>query len=239
MERSVTNAVHWGILALSGALLVAAAHAQTPSDPDAEELTAVAQAQTTAQAEGGGQHRIRIGVAPVKAQMNAQTSLDGANFGGSLRGLLMSQLTGPVEVMPLDGNAPENAGAEATEKECDYVLYTAVTRQPKARGKFGFLHGASQMPIPMVGAGRGMVGAAPSVTAGALLSGAGEAARAVKANDGISVAYRLIADQTGAPVLAGSVHAKATEDGQDVIRPLIEQEASAVLNAIRQKAIVR
>jgi hypothetical protein len=234
--RSITNAVQWGILVLSSALLVAAAHAQTPGEPDAEELTAVTQAET--QSLSIGPHRIRVGVAPVKAQMTAKTTPQGVSLDEPLRGLLMSQLTGPVEVMPLTEHASEKVEAEAGEKECDYVLYTSITRQARANGKFGFLHGASQMPIPMIGAGRGMVGTPASITAGTLLSGAGEAARIVKANDDISLEYRLIADQTAAPILAGSLHAKATEDGQDVVTPLIEQEASSVLNAIRQRAFM-
>jgi hypothetical protein len=92
------------------------------------------------------------------------------------------------------------------------------------------------MPIPMVGAGRGMVGIPASVTAGTLLSGAGEAARVVKANDVISLEYRLISQETTALVLAGNLHVRANEDGQDVVAPLMEQEVSSVLNAIRQKA---
>jgi hypothetical protein len=238
MERSITNKVQWGILALSAALLAGAAHAQTAGEPLAEG-TAVAQPETTAHTDGSTPHRIRVGVAPLKAQMNTLKAPHGVNLDEPLRGLLMSQLTGPLEVMPLTENDPETVEAEAREKECDYVLHTSITRQARPNGKFVFLHGASQMPIPMVGAGRGMVGAPSSVTAGALLSGAGGAARVVKARDDISLDYRLIATQTPAPALAGSLHTRATEDGQDVITPLIEQEALAVLNAIRQKAIVR
>ena len=180
-----------------------------------------------------GPHRIRVGLAPVKAQMTAQTTPHGVNLDEPLRGLLMSQLTGPVEVMPLTESVSENVVAEASEKECGYVLYTSITRQ--ANGKIGFLHGALQMPIPMVGAGRGMVGIPASVTAGTLLSGAGEAARVVRANDVILLEYRLISQETTALVLAGNLHVRANEDGQDVITPLVEQEASAVLNAIRQR----
>ena len=232
MPRSITSAVQWGILVLSSALLVAAAHAQTSGEPDAEEPVA----QTETQSQNIGPHRIRVGLAPVKAQMTAQTTPPGANLEEPLRGLLMSQLTGPVEVIPLTESVPEKVEAEASEKECDYVLYTSITRQ--ANGKIGFLHGALQMPIPMVGAGRGMVGTPASVTAGTLLSGAGEAARVVKTNDAISLEYRLISQETIALVLAGTLHVRANEDGQDVVAPLVEQEASSVLNVIRQKATV-
>jgi hypothetical protein len=48
MKRSVTNIVHWCIAALSGALLVAAAHAETPHAATAEEITASAEASYTA-----------------------------------------------------------------------------------------------------------------------------------------------------------------------------------------------
>jgi hypothetical protein len=50
------------------------------------------------------------------------------------------------------------------------------------------------------------------------------------------VEYRLSAAQTGASVRSESLRAKAGEDGQDVITPLLEQEASAVLDLIRKKA---
>jgi len=226
---ATANKVQWGILALSGALLAASGRAQTGSALPEEELTAIAQSETTAIAEGRAPQRIRVAVAPVKALMTP-TAHQGLNLDEPLRGLLMSQLTGPVEVMPLTESAPE--------KNCDYVLYTSITRQARANGARGFLRGASQMPIPMVGAGRGMAGAPASVTAGALLSGAGEAARLVKAHDVISLEYHLIAKETATEILAGSMHAKATEDGQDVITPLMQREALAVLNTIRENASV-
>ena len=237
MERYVTNIVQWAIAALSGVLLVAAAHAQTSSATPAEGLTAAAESEYLAHAAAGS-HKIRVGVAPVAAPMTAETS--GANFSEPLRGLLMSQLTGAVEVMPLSGIALGQVEADAQLKECDYVLYTAITRQAKSSGKAGFVRGASQMTqvIPLVGPRRGMGVAMTSVTAGTVLSGAGEAARVVRARDEISLAYRLIPVQTAGSVLGDALHVRANEDGQDVITPLVEQEAAAVLNRIRQEAAV-
>lgn len=47
MERSVTKKVQWGIVALSGLLLAAAAHAQAPSAVRGELLTSTPRTQAT------------------------------------------------------------------------------------------------------------------------------------------------------------------------------------------------
>ena len=74
MEKAVTNKVQWGILALSALLLLGAVHAQAQIAPDAEMPPDAAP------------HRIRIGVAPVIAQLTPQTSPQKPGFGDPLRG---------------------------------------------------------------------------------------------------------------------------------------------------------
>jgi hypothetical protein len=71
------------------------------------------------------------------------------------------------------------------------------------------------------------------------LTGAGEAARVIKARDKVTLEFRLLAVENIVPVRTGSLHAKATEDGQDLITPLVQQEAASVVNAIRNKSAGR
>jgi len=233
MKRSVTNIVQWCIAALSGALLVAAAHAEAPHAATAEEITS--------QPFDGTLRKIRVGVAALEVQKNAQAAPGGVDFREPLRGLLASQLTGAVEVMPLAALAPGDVEAEAVAKECDFILYTSITRQPTTSGKLSFWRGAAELSqyIPLVGPAHSTPGASASLTAGAVLSGAGEAARGVKARDQVSLEFRLVAVENAVPVLADLLQARATEGGQDVITPLIQQEAASVVKAIRHRTAAR
>jgi hypothetical protein len=143
--------------------------------------------------------------------------------------------------MPLAALSPEDVEAEAGAKECDFILYTSITRRAASSGKRDLWREAAQLSqyIPLVGPGHTTPGAGASLTAGAVLTGAGEAARVIKARDKVTLEFRLLAVENIVPVRTGSLHAKATEDGQDLITPLVQQEAASVVNAIRNKSAGR
>jgi hypothetical protein len=155
------------------------------------------------------------------------------NSAEALRGLLSRYLAGPnVELMPMQAVLPTQVEEEAQQKECDYILFAALTQQAQKRsGGFSLLKNAHAMTgmVPVLGmTGRtgALVGQAAAQTAVNL---AAEVSAGVKAKSEVSLEYRLIAPGAASPALANTEKAKADADGQDVITPIVERVAAAVV----------
>ena len=179
---------------------------------------------------------IRIGVASPTFQMGPAPAVDGASEG--VRGVMMKYLAGPsFEIVPLTALLPVQIQAEGRQKECDFVIYSALSAKQKGSSGLGFLKGVSQMSnvIPMLGAAHGAAGAIASAAAGTVLSGVAGAASMVKAKSEVSFEYQLIAGGSSAPVLSDVVKTKANQNGEDVITALLEKAAGAMLNMILSK----
>lgn len=197
-----------------------------------------APAQTAAGQNAGAKAPgiIRIGVALPTVQMGPQPAVDGASEG--VRGVMMKYLAGPsFEIVPLTAQLPVQIEAEGRQRECDFVLYLALSAKQKGGSGLGFLRGAAQMSnvIPMLGAAHGAVGTIAGAAAGTVLSGAAGAASMVKAKSDVSFEYKLMAAGSSAPALSDIVTTKATQDGEDVISTLVEKAAGAVVNKILSK----
>jgi hypothetical protein len=118
------------------------------------------------------------------------------------------------------------------------VVASSVTqKRGNQGGGIGFIKGAASMSsqIPMLGAAHGTAGAIAGAAAGTALSGAAGAAGFVKAKSEVSFEYRLTIPQNPKPVLAGSGKAKAQQDGEDVVTPLIEQAAGSIVKELLKK----
>ncbi len=197
-----------------------------------------AHAQTAAGQNGSAKAPgiIRIGVALPTIQMGPAPAVDGATDG--VRGVMMKYLAGPsFEIVPLTAQLPVQIEAEGRQKECDFVIYSALSAKYKAGSGLGFLRGAAQLSnmIPMLGAAHGAVGTIAGAAAGTVLSGVAGAVSMVKAKSEVSFEYKLIASGSSAPVLSDVVKIKADQDGQDVISALLEKAAGAMLNQILNK----
>jgi hypothetical protein len=83
--------------------------------------------------------------------------------------------------------------------------------------------------IPMMGAARGVGGAIAMASASTVISGLSSATSQVKAKAEVTLTYTLIKAGVESPLLNDTLKAKASEDSQDVISPLLQQAASAVL----------
>ncbi|MBZ5605040.1 MAG: hypothetical protein LAO79_22305 [Acidobacteriia bacterium] len=177
---------------------------------------------------------IRIGVLTPQAQLAQNGS--GANVTEPLRATIVRYLSGPMlEVTPIAALLPQQAEAEAKQKECDFVLSSRLTQKLNSGG-LGMLKKAMPVAsmIPMVGMA-GMAGAAASAAAGTAMGGAASIASAVKAKSEVTFEYKLIIPQSGTAVAANSSTAKARTDGEDVITPLIEQADAAILATVTKK----
>jgi hypothetical protein len=177
---------------------------------------------------------MRIGVVQPKQVGQGSSAI---NVSEPLRAAIIQYLSGPAaEVTPITAMLSSQIDAELRQKECDYVLYSSISQKLNSGG-FGMLKKA--MPaasmIPMVGALGGVAGAVATSAAGAAITGAAGIASTVKAKSEVTFDYKLMAAGRETAVLANSTTAKAKVDGEDIITPLIEQAASAILGEVTKK----
>jgi hypothetical protein len=57
----------------------------------------------------------------------------------------------------------------------------------------------------------------------------------VKSKDDVTVQYELVATGQSTPIFQNTLQAKAKSDGEDVLTPLLQQTANAVLTQVSQK----
>lgn len=159
-----------------------------------------------------------------------------------VRTTLGQYMAGPsVQLVRLDARIPIQIDAEAAEKNCGYVLQTSVVQKKKGGSLFKKMAPFASV-LPMMGGVGGNMGgmvvsqvASSAITAGAqedyaaMMTGAQQSN--VKAGDTVTVGYTLA--KVGAPgaTTKGELQAKATQDGEDVIGPMLEKVATAVLTA--------
>jgi hypothetical protein len=157
-----------------------------------------------------------------------------------VRTTLGQYMAGPgIQLVRLDARIPVQIEAEAAEKNCGYILQTSVVQKKKAASlfkKLAPLAGALPMLGGMGGNMNGMIAsqvASTAITAGAQQDYAAAMAGAqqsnVKAGDTVTVEYTLTKVGATAGLKPVALQAKAKQDGEDVIGPMLEQVATAVL----------
>lgn len=170
-----------------------------------------------------------------------------------VRTTLGQYMAGPsVQLVRLDARIPLQIAAEATEKGCTYVLETSLAQKKKSTtgGMFRKLAPLASA-LPMLGAASGMGGMGNMggmVAAQAVSSAAAQGAQQdymqamsgaqqsnVKAGDTLTVEYVLSKTGGTRETKKDSLQAKATQDGEDVVGPLLEQVATAVLTVALAK----
>jgi hypothetical protein len=198
--------------------------------------------------------KLIVGVALPRAQLG-QGNGGSADVAEPVRQALISYLKGPViEVISLEARIPLQINAEAREKGCAFVLYTDVTQKAKGGG-LGMLKKLAPVAaaLPMMGAGGSMgtqmaASAAAQGVMQAQMQAAQEDAMAnamaaisgaqksnVKAGDSLTVDFRLVKPGEQEPVKADKFVGKAKNHGDDVLSPLIESVATAVVETVASK----
>jgi hypothetical protein len=183
---------------------------------------------------------VRIGIVLPEAQLGQGNT--GQDVGEPVRQLIMSYMAGPrLELVPLQAKISAQVTAEAQQQNCTHVLYTNVEQKKAGKGLGGMLGalGPAAAMLPGLGA---MGGASSAMIAGVATQAIGAAAMqsaqedaiasltqaqagSVKARDEISLTYEFVAVGGGAPLIAETLKAKAKENGEDLLRPLVEQVA--------------
>ena len=171
-----------------------------------------------------------------------------------VRTMLGQYMAGPsVQLVRLDARIAMQIEAEATEKGCTYVLETSLVQKKKSAtgGLFRKLAPLASA-LPMLGAASGMGGGMGSmggmVAAQAVSSAAAQGAQQdymqamsgaqqsnVKAGDTLAVEYVLSKTGGTRDTKKDSLQAKATQDGEDVVGPLLEKVATLVLTVALAK----
>jgi hypothetical protein len=183
---------------------------------------------------------VRIGIVLPEAQLGQGNS--GQDVGEPVRQLIISYMAGPMlELVPLQAKISAQVTAEAQQQNCTHVLYTSVEQKKAGKGMgsmLGMLGPAAAM-LPglgaMGGASSAMIGAVATqaMSAAAMQSAQEDAiasltqaqAGSVKARDEISLTYQFVHVAGGKPMLEETLKAKAKENGEDLLRPLVEQVA--------------
>jgi hypothetical protein len=194
--------------------------------------------------------KIRVGVAPPDAQLG-QGNNAGADYSTPIRNVEVALMSGPaVEIAALESHVALQLQAEAQQKQCDYILLSGVTVKHSSGGTFGkFMKigstAASLNPAVMMTKSVGSVVAAQGAAAASQMAAQQMQQQAisqlagfngqVKSKDDVTVQYELVATGQSTPIFQNTLQAKAKSDGEDVLTPLLQQTANAVLTQVSQK----
>ena len=188
---------------------------------------------------------VRIGIVLPEAQLGQGNS--GQDVGEPVRQLIISYMSGPMlELVPLQAKIAAQVNAEAVQQNCTHVLFTNVEQKKGGKGMGGMLSmlGPAAAMLPglgaMGGANSAMIAgvATQAMSAAAIQSAQNDAiasltqaqAGSVKARDEISLTYQFVTVAGGKPVLEETLKAKAKENGEDLLRPLVEQVAEKTVS---------
>ena len=167
---------------------------------------------------------VRVGLANVKTGKIGE-GINPLELAGAIQSSLAQYFKGTkIEIVPLEAKLPSALEAEAAEKECDFVLYATVSHKKGGGGMAMFkkIAPALGMVVPMAG----MVG----IVAGTVASTAISSATAnVKPKDELTLDINLKNGQNVA--LTKQFKSKAKSAGEDIISPLVEQAAQAIVDA--------
>lgn len=178
---------------------------------------------------------VRIGFVPVKTGAVGE-GLNAAELAGAVQNTLAEYLKSPnVELLLIEAKLPSAIDAEAKTKECDFVVYASVAHK-KGGGGFGMFKKLAPVlsnVAPVAGMG-GTGGAIAGQVASNIIYSAANLSQNVKSKDEITLDIKVISSN-GAQTLAKQFKQKAKGDGDDLITPIIEQAAQAILDATAKK----
>lgn len=169
---------------------------------------------------------IRIGVITVKIDKVTE-GMNAANLATAVQATLTEKLKAPnVEAVPIQATVLNQIEAEARQKECDYLVYTAVSLK-KGGGGFGGMLGstAAQIASSTVPYGGSTTAAIATNTAASVV------VADIKAKDELTVDVRLEKPGAGYPAFSKQYKGKAKSAGEDIVTPPSTQAAQGVIEA--------
>jgi hypothetical protein len=192
----------------------------------------------SAQTANGGAKKVRLGLATVKAASVGE-GIDAQQFGLGVQNTLGEYLKSPdVELIVIEAKLPSAIEAEAKEKAVDYLIFATVSHK-KGGGGFGGMFGAVAPVLgqvaPMAGIGGSVAGAVAGQVAATVVITAASMSQNVKAKDSVELNISMQKAIDKSAVFTKQLKAKAKSNGEDIITPLIEQSAQAIIDAATGK----
>jgi hypothetical protein len=180
------------------------------------------------------QATIKLGVALPKVNFT-----DGANNGQmaqAVRSAAAQYFQGSnIEVVQIEAMLPNAVAGEAKEKGCQYVLQIAVS-QKKGGGGFGMFKAIAPVlssVAPMAGISGNLAGQVAGSVASQAIMSAASMSSSTKSKDTFTFDYALVTLADNSVKVTNSLKAKAKSDGEDVLSPMLESMAEAILTATK------
>ena len=180
---------------------------------------------------------IRIGVIRPLSLIGPVATFDAS---AATRDLLISFLAGPLaEVVPIESRVQIQVVAESKLKDCDYVIYSAISRRQITSGVSKAI-GAASPVIGLLPAAGALTGTGQQLTstmsqADRVLKAATDMSGQIKAKDEVSFEYKLVVAGSTTPIAQKLLKAKADADGDQVISPLLADAANSILETVIKK----
>ncbi|HQU82373.1 MAG TPA: DUF4412 domain-containing protein [Pyrinomonadaceae bacterium] len=176
---------------------------------------------------------VRIGVS-VKAGSVGE-GITSADLAAAVQNTLSEYLKGTkVEIVVLDAKLQTLLENEAKQKDCDFVLTATVSHKKGGGGFGGMLGQAIAQGVGRTGIGHtgSTVGNVAGQVATQSIVSAGQASANVKPKDEITLDISM-KQTSGAAVLTKQFKAKAKSAGEDIISPVVEQAAEAIVSSAK------
>jgi hypothetical protein len=200
-------------------------------------LTCFGTVGLTAQTVEANTKKIRLGVLPVKTASVGE-GMDAQQFGAAIQNSLAEYLKSPeIELVPIEAKLPSAIEAEVKEKGIDYLVSATVTHK-KGGGGFGMF--SKVAPIlgqvaPVAGVGGSVAGQIAGSVATTAIMTAATMSQNVKAKDSVELNITMQKTSDKSSVLTKQYKGKAKSNGEDIITPMIEQSAQAIIDAATGK----
>lgn len=157
-----------------------------------------------------------------------------AEAGEALRDLLVSFLTGPsMQPVALESRVRIQAIEEAKQKGCAFVVTTTATMKRGGGSSFGRVLGqAAGNAAWYIPGGSGVAGAGRAVSAGTARA-LGDMAASTRSKDEMRLEWTVTPLAAGArPGSPRSEKLKASADGEDLLSPLVQRAAEAIVETV-------
>jgi hypothetical protein len=145
--------------------------------------------------------------------------------------------TPQIEFIQLEAKLPSAVDAEARQKESDFVIYANISHKKGGGGGFGMFK--SIAPVlssiaPVAGMGGSVAGAVAGSVASTAIYTAADVSGNIKQKDELTLDIKVISS-SGAVTLTNQYKAKAKSGGEDIISPIVEQAAQAIVDMVEKK----
>jgi hypothetical protein len=185
-----------------------------------------------AQTASSSTKKIRLGLTTVKTTAVGE-GIDARQFGAAIQNSLGEYLKSPnVELVPIEAKLQSAIDAEAKEKAVDYLISATVLH--KKGGGFGMFKSIAPVlgqVAPVAGMGGSVAGAVAGQVAATAIMTAAAMSQNVKAKDSVELNVSMQKTGDKSNFLTKHLKGKAKSDGEDIITPLIEQTAQAIIDA--------